>query len=122
MKKFYRFINIKIDWFNNTIQKESISRYHIFLMFAGLGLYLVILPLLNLIHVSLSTELYLGNYTNIVSAGVSLLTLAEAVRIGKRQSEKDKKLNSHAAAIVHLDKKVTEISQQANNDLKEPEF
>jgi len=76
-----------VDKVNSSIQKESISRWHIFAMFVGFGLYLVLLPLVHLVVVSTGVELELGNYTNIISAGVSLLTLAEAVRISTRQSK-----------------------------------
>jgi len=68
-------------------------------MFFGLGLYLVILPVLHWITVSANLELQLGNYTNVISAGVSLLTLAEAKRITTKQ-------NDHAAKIDAIHKKL----------------
>lgn len=74
------------DWWGGQIERFSIWRWHIMFMFMGLGLYLVALPLLHLIVVSIGIEEELGNYTNVVSAGVSLLTLAEAKRISDRQN------------------------------------
>lgn len=63
-------------------------------MFGFLGIYLVILPLLHLIVVSANLELQLGNYTNVISAGVSLLTLAEAKRITTKQNDHSTKIDA----------------------------
>lgn len=82
-----RFINRIVDWFNTQIEDLSIKRWHIFAMFYVFGMYLVVLPMLHVIRVSNEIELEIGNYTNIISAGVSLLTLAEAKRI--RSEAKD---------------------------------
>jgi hypothetical protein len=43
-------------------------------------MYLIVLPLLHVISVSVSLETTLGNYTNVIGAGVSLLCLAEQKR------------------------------------------
>ena len=89
-KKINNFIDNKIS---PALVKYSIWKWHIMAMFFGLGFYLVILPLLNLIVVSANLELQLGNYTNVISAGVSLLTLAEAKRITDKQNSHSKKIN-----------------------------
>jgi hypothetical protein len=75
------------DWLGSQFERFSIWRWHIMFMFIGLGLYLVVLPLLHLIVVSVGMETTVGNYTNIISAGVSLLTLAEAKRITENQTK-----------------------------------
>jgi len=89
-KKINSFIDNKIS---PMLVKYSIWRWHIMFMFGFLGIYLVILPLLHLIVVSANLELQLGNYTNVISAGVSLLTLAEAKRITDKQNSHSKKID-----------------------------
>ena len=85
------------DFIDNKISpllvRYSIWRWHIIALFFGLGLYLVILPLFHWIVVSANLELQLGNYTNVISAGVSLLTLAEAKRITDKQNIHSKKID-----------------------------
>ena len=89
-KSINNFIDNKLSpW----LVKYSIWRYHILFMFGFLGIYLVILPLLHWIVVSANLELQLGNYTNVISAGVSLLTLAEAKRITDKQNIHSKKID-----------------------------
>ena len=88
--KFNDFIDNKIS---PALVRYSIWRWHIMFMFFGLGLYLVVLPLLHWIVVSAGVELQLGNYTNVISAGVSLLTLAEAKRITDKQNAHSKKMD-----------------------------
>lgn len=88
-------INAVADWAGEQIERFSIWRWHIMFMFIGLGLYLVILPMLHLIIVSVGIEVQLGNYTNVISAGVSLLTLAEAKRISQKQADQGNELNLH---------------------------
>lgn len=73
-------------------------------MFIFLGLYLVLLPLLHLITVAAGIELELGNYTNVISAGVSLLTLAEAKRISDRQETIHSKITLHGEILDALRK------------------
>lgn len=85
-------INTFIDKVTSQIERFSIWRWHILFMFFGLGFYLVILPVLHFITVSLNIETELGNYTNVISAGVSLLTLAEAKRITDKQNQIHKHL------------------------------
>ena len=85
-------INTFIDKVSHQIERFSIWRWHIMLMFFGLGFYLVVLPVLHIIVVSLNLETELGNYTNVMSAGVSLLTLAEAKRITDKQNQLHKHL------------------------------
>ncbi len=89
-KRINNFIDNKIS---PLLVKYSIWRWHIMFMFGFLGVYLVILPLLHLIIVSANLELQLGNYTNVISAGVSLLTLAEAKRITDKQNVHAKKID-----------------------------
>jgi hypothetical protein len=92
------------DWLGGQIERFSIWRWHIMFMFLGLGLYLVVLPLLHLITVSLGIEEELGNYTNVISAGVSLLTLAEAKRISDRQATTNEHLKLHREILdaIHV--------------------
>ena len=85
-------VNTFIDKVTTQIERFSIWRWHILFMFFGLGFYLVVLPVLHLIVVSLNLETELGNYTNVISAGVSLLTLAEAKRITDKQNQLHKHL------------------------------
>ena len=85
-------INAFIDKISSQIERFSIWKWHIMFMFFGLGGYLVVLPVLHIIVVSLNLETELGNYTNVISAGVSLLTLAEAKRITDKQNQLHKHL------------------------------
>ena len=100
-------------------------------MFAGLGLFLVILPLAHLIVVSAGLELELGNYTNIISAGVSLLTLAEAVKISNQQNtHRDHLHDKINDATKKLDQIHEHLGIESTNDIRsdsdqnldEPEF
>ena len=86
-------VNAGVDWISGQLIRYSIWKWHIMFMFGFLGIYLVILPLLHLIVVSANLELQLGHYTNVISAGVSLLTLAEAKRITDKQNDHDKKID-----------------------------
>ncbi len=98
-------INIFIDKITAQIERFSIWRWHILFMFFGLGFYLVVLPVLHFITVSLNLETELGNYTNVISAGVSLLTLAEAKRITDKQNQLHKHLG--------IDKKMSKNNAKA---------
>lgn len=88
-----KIINKAIDRTNKGIELFSIQRYHIFFIFIVLGDYLVVFPLLHFLNVSQQTEAILGNYTNIVSAGVSMLTLAEARKIKSQQNKHSDQLD-----------------------------
>lgn len=102
-KSLNNFIDNKIS---PMLVRYSIWRWHIMAMFFVLGTYLVVLPLLHLIIVSPNLELQLGNYTNVISAGVSLLTLAEAKRITDKQNDHAKKINEiHKSLGLNKDKK-----------------
>lgn len=99
-----QWINKLIDRFLAQVERLSIWRWHILFMFIGLGLYLIVLPLLHVIVVSLNIETELGNYTNVISAGVSLLTLAEAKRISEGQ-------NNHIKEVKKIHSKLDKITK-----------
>ena len=115
-----------VDKVNSSIQKESISRWHIFAMFVGFGLYLVLLPLVHLVVVSTGVELELGNYTNIISAGVSLLTLAEAVKIRKKQldhqSSVEDKLAEHSDKLDQIHEHLGIETQEELPPISNPNY
>lgn len=81
-------INAAVDRLLATVEQASISRWHILaLLFLGVGL-------LTQGH-NASFELVGGNYTNIISATVSLLVLAEQKRADKRRSDLHADLKDH---------------------------
>lgn len=84
------------------VTKFSISRLQIAFMFFVLGFVLILAPIIGLNiplpeyigrHANSITELIGGNYTNIMSAGVSLLTLAAALKIQQGHKELHKKID-----------------------------
>lgn len=90
------------DWVFNWVTKFSISRLQIAFMFFVLGFILLVAPILGItiplpayigVHANATTELIGGNYTNIMSAGVSLLTLAAALKISASHKELHKKID-----------------------------
>jgi hypothetical protein len=80
-------INNGIDKTNKVIEELAIHRWHVFFVFVILGLFLVVLPLFNIIHLSFDVQQQVGNYIGIIGTGVSLVTLAEAKRINQRTHE-----------------------------------
>lgn len=93
------------DWVFNWVTKFSISRLQIAFMFFVLGFILLLAPIFGIsiplpayigAHANATTELIGGNYTNIMSAGVSLLTLAAALKISASHKELHKKIDKLA--------------------------
>ena len=93
------------DWVFNWVTKFSISRLQIAFMFFVLGFILLLAPIFGItiplpayigVHANATTELIGGNYTNIMSAGVSLLTLAAALKISASHKELHKKIDKLA--------------------------
>lgn len=77
-----------IDQLLAAVERASIARWHILaLLFLGVGL-------LTQGH-NASFELVGGNYTNIISATVSLLVLAEQKRAEERQVDRHGDLKNH---------------------------
>jgi hypothetical protein len=90
------------DWVFQWVTKFSISRLQIAFMFFVLGFILLLAPIFGISiplpayignHANPITELIGGNYTNIMSAGVSLLTLAAALKISDSHKELHKKID-----------------------------
>lgn len=114
MKNTITIIEKYTDKVFNWVTRFSISRLHIAFMFFVLGFVLIIAPILGL-NIPLPsyignnanpiTELIGGNYTNIMSAGVSLLTLAAALKISASHKELHDKVDDLHTKVDKLNKK-----------------
>lgn len=85
-------INSAVDRLLAQVERASISRWHIVaLLFLGAGL-------LTQGH-NQAFESVGGNYTNVISATVSLLVLAEQKASERRQAGRHTELKDHVTAV-----------------------
>lgn len=91
-----RLLTAGVDRLLAAVEQASINRWHI-LALLGLGA-----GLLTQGH-NQQLELVGGNYTNIISATVSLLVLAEQRRSATRDSDRHEDLKDHVTAVLGKD-------------------
>lgn len=89
-------INAGVDRILATVEHLAIGRWHILaLLFLGAGLLTQ--------GGNQSFELIGGNYTNVISATVSLLVLAEQKASEARQARRHEDLKEHVSTVVSQD-------------------